>query len=139
MENIKNSMLEIEQFSKVLHKTNDDFMVAHTALFNASAELSQKIVVFGHALLDQRNQLVEQENLSQEEAAVERVVDSAAGALSYLAHQVPRTTTEAMMAELTKIDLISRIKLFFNMSDNNAEMRELLQAVWDKAKAHPVE
>lgn len=138
MENLKNSMLEIEQFSKILHKTNDDFLVAHTALFNASAELSQKIVAFGHALLDQRNQLVEQENLSQEEA-VERVVDSAAGALSYLAHQVPRTTTEGMMAELTKIDLVSRIKLFFNMSDNNAEMRELLQAVWDKAKVDPIE
>ncbi len=133
MENIKNSMLEIEQFSKILHKTNDEFLVVHTALFNASAELSQKIVVFAHALLDQRNQLMEQENLSQEEA-VERVVDSAVEALSYLAHQVPRTTADSMMAELTKIDLVSRIKLFFNMSDNNAEMRELLQAVWDKAK-----
>ncbi len=133
MENIKSMMLEIEQFSKILHKTNDEFLVAHTALFNASGELSQKIVAFGHALLDQRNQLMEQENLSQEEAA-EKVVDTAVGALSYLAHQVPRTAADPMMAELTKIDLVSRIKLFFNMSDNNAEMRKLLQEVWDKAK-----
>ncbi len=134
MENLKNSMLEIEQFSEVLHKANDDFMVAHTALVDASRELSEKIVAFGYKLLDQRNQLVEQENLSLEEA-VERVVDTAAGALSYLAHQVPRTTTDAIMVVLTKIDLISRIKLFFSISDNNAEMRELLHAVWDKAKA----
>ncbi len=60
--------------------------------------------------------------------------DKGADALHFLAKNVPSNITEAVMIQLTKMNLIQQIKSFLNVVDREVEMKTLLQAAWNKAK-----
>lgn len=126
------SIEDFEQLSKNLHRTVDDFTSAHVELHNAFLKLGKKVVEIGKELLQEKNYLMEEEHLSSQEAFT-KVTDTGAKMFEYLAQYV-LDGTDAMMTELTKVGIVSRVMLLFS-SDDLTEMKILLRAAWNKSKS----